>query len=290
MTQSGPTPETDRSGRLALGRPILVALGLAVVLCMTALAGGVAGMPSGDADTQTTIQNTSNGTNLTYPPPNLNTTIEIYPSVSRVEIHSWYILRTMTERRHYRNKTGNVTWFKTDDALRHAFRTRGEHLSREKVKIFASDLSKPFQRESENHVDIEMTFSWNEGARANPHTAVSEASSGLDSAFSRNQSKLVLGPALSDYLPNGTHVKIKVPADTWIAENSTVLSWMPGAHGRTLSYHWTVNQTETEPRVVFNRSVLEPESTSESGPFGPAGGIVLSLLAVFLAVGLQSRF
>ncbi len=47
MTRSRPTPETIHSERLASSRSMLVAFGLAVVLCMTVLAGGVAGMPSG---------------------------------------------------------------------------------------------------------------------------------------------------------------------------------------------------------------------------------------------------
>ncbi|ACV10569.1 hypothetical protein Huta_0382 [Halorhabdus utahensis DSM 12940] len=287
MTRSRPTPETDRSGRLALGRPILVALGLAVVLCMTALAGGVAGMPSGDADTQTTIQNTSNGTNLTYPPPNLSKTVVIGPSETHVKVKASYPVRTMAEQRRYRNKTGNFPWFKTDDALRHAFRERDEHLVKEEQY---SEWSNTITDPKLGQIYVEMSFAWKEGARTtNANSSVSPAWSGGESAFTSNQSKLLLGPAFSDHLSNGTRVKIKVPTDSWVAENSTVESYTTGPHGQTRVYAWTVNQTGRDHRVVFNRSVLGPENTSESGPFGPAGGIVLSLLAVFLAVGVRSR-
>ncbi|WP_136689026.1 hypothetical protein [Halorhabdus amylolytica] len=287
MTRSRPSLETDLSERWASWQPVLVAVGLAVVMCMTVLTGSVAGMPSGDADDRTAIQNTSTGTNLTYPPPNLNTTIVIFPKSSFVRLEANYPVRSMAEQRRYRNKTANISWFKTDDALERAFRERGEHLA--KGKEF-STWSNSRQDPELGEGYIGMTFSWNEGAQANPHTTDSEASSGWDSAFSGNQSELVLGPTVSDHLPNGTVVRIEVPADTWVAENTTVQWWKSGPHQRTHVYAWTVNQTETEPRVVFNRSVLGPESTSESGPFGPAGGIILSLLAVFLAVGLQSRF
>ncbi|ACV10570.1 hypothetical protein Huta_0383 [Halorhabdus utahensis DSM 12940] len=287
MTQPRPTLETDRSGRLASRRSLLVAVGLAVVVCSTVLAGGVAGMSSGDADTRTTIQNTSNETNLTYPPPNLNTTVKVYPGASRVEIQSWYSARTMTERRQYRNKTGNVTWFKTHDALRHAFRERGEHLSRQRHSV---DVATSINNPKLGEIYVDMRFEWNNGTRMTSESSPGSSDSSGYSAFSSNQSKLILGPALSDHLSNGTVVRIEVPADTWIAENSTVPAGKTGIHWETRVYAWTVNQTETEPRVVFNRSVLETESADGYGSLGPAGGLVLSLLAVFLAVGLQSRF
>ncbi|QPV64831.1 hypothetical protein I7X12_09600 [Halosimplex litoreum] len=244
---------------------VLVVLSAASALASAGAYGGAAVDPEPTATPNHTSQ-----------PRDANVTVVLSPSASVVTTHAWYIARSEAEARQYDEGTANLTWFETDDRLHRAFADRDEALLEE----FNDTTSSERTFESGSVVHVNMRFHW----VFDPDPGSETPTSWSTDPFVGNGS-LVLGPTVDRHLPNGTVVEVRVPAAEWTAERSTVDSYTDGNHGQTRVYGWTVGETDTEPRVVFNESVRETETAAaEDGAVGPAGGALLALLAVVLTV------
>jgi len=244
---------------------VLVVLSAASALASAGAYGGAAVDPEPTATPNHTSQ-----------PREPNVTVVISPSASVVTTHAWYIARSEAEARRYDEGTANLTWFETDDRLHRAFADRDKAL----VEEFNDTTSSERTFESGWEVHVNMRFHW----VFDPDPGSETPTSWSTDPFVGNGS-LVLGPTVDRHLPNGTVVEVRVPAADWTAERSTVDSYTDGNHGQTRVYGWTVGETDTEPRVVFNESVTRTETaTAEDGALGPAGGALLALLAVVLTV------
>ncbi|WP_135365777.1 hypothetical protein [Halosimplex halophilum] len=188
---------------------------------------------------------------------------------------AWYVARSEAEARRYDEGTANLTWFETDERIHRAFADRDEGL----VVVSNETTSSERTFESGSVVHVTMRFHW----VFDPDPGSETPTSWPTNPFVGNGS-IVLGPTVSEHLANGTVVEVRVPATDWTAERSTVDSYTDGNHGQTRVYRWTVGETDTEPRVVFNESVRETETAAaEDGALGPAGGALLALVAVVSA-------
>lgn len=237
---------------------------------------GVVGVASADCyehftpDTTAPEPDGSVRPNLTYPPSNMTVSVTVVPGGDRwVKLNVEYPARSEAEAESYENGTIDLSWLEADDRTETAFQARNESFYPCDISPGVTDpvaSSSPY-----GDVGVIIEYDWHTG-------------------FDANQSKLVYGPTISEHLPDGTVVELEVDDSKWNAESTTVRSFTTGAHGQGRAFRWVVNQTETEPRVVFNRSVLETETRpSEDGPLGPGGGVGLTVLAILIAVALAAR-
>ncbi|WP_436929830.1 hypothetical protein [Halosimplex halobium] len=240
-------------------------LALVALLVVSSSATSVAAAGCQDTATTGTSETRSAPSGLPYPPPDLEIQVGLFPAAGTVELHVEYPARSAAEADRYEAGTVNLDWLAADDRLNAAFAERPGSLGHRCDTV--TGVTDPVASASEHgDVGATMTYRW---------TGVFEA----------NRSELVLGPTVSEHLANGTFVEVSVPADSWVAERSTVDSYTDGNHGQTRVYGWTVGETDTEPRVVFNESVTRTETAAaEDGAVGPAGGALLALLAVVLTV------
>ncbi|QPV64829.1 hypothetical protein I7X12_09590 [Halosimplex litoreum] len=186
------------SGRIPVGRLLLA---LAVLLLVSSGATtAVAAECHGTAATASDSRSDDDG--LSYPPPDLETVVTLFPTAGRVELHVQYPARSAAEADRYEDGTVDLEWVGADDRLRTAFAGRPGSLSRRCDTV--TGVTDPVASESEyGDAGATMSYRW-------------------AGVFDGNRSELVVGPTLNAHLANGTVVEVRVPAAEWTAERSTV--------------------------------------------------------------------
>ena len=172
-----------------------------------------------------------------------------------------YPARNETEAQQADNGTLDLDWFDGDDRLEQAFEERAD--PNESFEYYRPPRSERVNTSSEDE----------------PHGIILVS----HSARWKNVTTPYEPPVaeLATAFRSGDELAVRAPGE---AAHHNAES---DGYGRgTYTYRWTLDSDDETPEIVFEEGAFESEAQS---PLGPAGGVVLSLIALLVAVHFFAR-
>ena len=179
----------------------------------------------------------------------------------RLVVRTWYPAQNETEAQKAENGSLALDWFDGDDRLEHAYEER--NVSSESIEHDRSPISE--------FVDT--------GSDDEPHGRIIVT----HVAHWRNVTTPYEPPVaeLGGAFQSGDVLAVRAPGEAEHT-NADSESYDRGIY----TYRWTLESDNETPELVFEEGAFESEAHS---PLGPAGGVVLSLLALLVAAHLRVR-
>ena len=182
-------------------------------------------------------------------------------SILTVRIKTSYPAQNESEARQADNGTLDLSWFDGDERLDEAFQERNvpeESLEHDRSPV-AELIDTDSADEPYGSVVITHRAYWE-----NITTRYSPPVAELATAFR-----------------SGDELTVRAPGE---AAHHNADS---DGYGRgTYTYRWTLDPDDETPEIIFEEGAFESDA---HGPLGPAGGIVLSLIALLVAAHLRAR-
>lgn len=174
-------------------------------------------------------------------------------------VETSYPARNETEAQQAENGTLDLEWFDGDDRLEQAFEKRDD--SDESFEYYRPPRSELLNTSSTDygHVNVRYSAEWK-----NVTTPYEPPVAELGAAFRSEDALFVSAPGEAKHT------------------NADSESYDRGIY----TYSWTLDSDNKTPELVFEEDAFESEA---HGPLGPAGGIVLSVIGLLLAVHLLAR-
>ena len=177
-------------------------------------------------------------------------------------VETWYPAQNETEAQQAENGTLDLDWFDGDDRLKRAFEERD-----------VTEESFEYYRESPRSEFVDT------GSDNEPHGRIIVRYS----AHWRNVTT-PYEPPVAEFgaaFRSGDALSVEAPGEA-VHHNADSESYDRGIY----TYSWTLDPDNETPELVFEEGAFESDA---HGPLGPAGGIVLSLIALLVAAHLRVR-